>query len=62
MSDKDDEVYEEEEVEREKVEKKKPLRKRQNTSEEPGSSERPRVELSELDGKANLKKQKVLLG
>ncbi|XP_070003966.1 uncharacterized protein [Nicotiana sylvestris] len=60
VSDKDNEVEEEEEVEKEKVENKKPLKKRQSTSEEPGSSKKPTAELSELERRANLKKQKVL--
>ncbi|XP_070031945.1 uncharacterized protein [Nicotiana tomentosiformis] len=63
LSTKDAEVDGEGEVEKEKiVEKKKPLRKRPSSSEEPASSKRERVELSELERRANLKKQKVLWG
>lgn len=51
-----DEVEKEERVQKEKVEKKNPLRKRQSTSKEPCSSKRVKVELSELEKRANLKK------
>lgn len=62
ISDVDNEVEKVEEVEKEKLEKKKPLRKRQSTSEEPGSSKRARADLSELERKDNLKKTKIIVG
>lgn len=61
MSEKAIPSEDDEEVEKEKEET-RPLGKSKSTSEEPGSSKKAKVELSELERKANLKTQKVLLG
>lgn len=49
-------------VEKEGEMKNMPLSKRQSISEELGSSKRAKVDLSELERRAILKKQKVLWG